>query len=90
MQDSVILWTRVAPTMEHDTSNVTVEGDVELYSHETERWIAASSRPICIDWRVHRDEELSGEPTASGRGYTTSDIDYTFKVMKTVHMSPQC
>ena len=66
--------------MEHDRSNVTVEGDVELYSHETERWIEASTRPICVDWTVHEDAELSGEAIASGRGYTTSDIDYTLKV----------
>lgn len=70
--------------MEHDRSNVTVEGDVELYSHETERWIQASKRPICVDWRLHEDAELSGQATASGRGYTTSDIDYTLKVGKSL------
>jgi alkaline phosphatase D len=66
--------------MEHDKSNVTVEGDVELYSHETERWIEASSRPICVDWKLTQDAGVSGEAVASGRGYTTSDIDYTLKV----------
>lgn len=69
--------------MESDKSNITVEGDVELYSHETEIYVEASSRPICIDWRVHSDAELSGEAVASGRGYTTSDIDYTLKVEAT-------
>lgn len=81
--DSVILWTRVSPTEDHDKSNITVEGDVELYSHETELYIEASSRPICIDWTVSGDGQFSGAPVASGRGYTTSDIDYTFKTEAT-------
>jgi alkaline phosphatase D len=66
--------------MASDESNITVEGDVELYSHETEIYVQASKRPICIDWAMHTDAELSDGAAASGRGYTTSDIDYTFKV----------
>ena len=60
--------------MEHDESNITVEGDVELYSHETEVYIQSSKRPICIDWALSGNPELSGEKIASGRAYTTSDI----------------
>ncbi|ODM23768.1 hypothetical protein SI65_01357 [Aspergillus cristatus] len=39
--DSVILWTRVAPRMQSDESDVTVSGDVPLYNHETERFVEA-------------------------------------------------
>ncbi|ERF68055.1 hypothetical protein EPUS_06445 [Endocarpon pusillum Z07020] len=75
--DSVILWTRVSPFVENDASNITVEGTVPLYSHETERYIRASTRPICVDWRVSANRNMSGAVVTTGRAYTTSDIDYT-------------
>lgn len=49
--DSVILWTRVAPQVESDQSNVTVTGTVSLYSHDTEQYIAADANPVCVDWK---------------------------------------
>lgn len=78
--DSVILWTRIAPSMEADNSNVTVSGDVPLYNHETERYIKASPHPICLDYRVFADQNGTKVVT-KGRAYTTSDIDYTVKVL---------
>ncbi|TKX23601.1 putative PhoD-like phosphatase-2 [Elsinoe australis] len=78
--DSVVLWTRISPQLENDRSNVTVEGTVPLFSHETERYIRASTRPICVDWRVSTNRNFTGPVVSSGRAYTTSDIDYTVKV----------
>jgi alkaline phosphatase D len=78
--DSVILWTRIAPQMASDKSNVTVEGTVPFYSHETELYIETSSNPICLDWKVTTKAGGSGNAVASGKAYTTSDIDYTVKV----------
>lgn len=80
--ESVILWTRVAPTEESSKSNVTVEGDVRIYSHETEAYIKADANPICVDYMVFEEDggEASDVVVAEGRGYTTSDIDYTLKV----------
>ena len=80
--DSVILWTRIAPSMEADTSNVTVEGNVPFYNHDTETYIKTSSNPICLDWKVATDIAFSGV-VSSGQAYTTSDIDYTAKVSST-------
>ncbi|KIX08823.1 uncharacterized protein Z518_03480 [Rhinocladiella mackenziei CBS 650.93] len=80
--DSVILWTRVAPMMENDDSNVTVSGTVPFYSHETERYIKTSSNPICLDWRVASDDAFEAV-VSKGQAYTTSDIDYTVKVEAT-------
>lgn len=78
--DSVILWTRASPTMENDASNVTVEGLVPYFSHETEKYIKASTSPICVDWKVSKSSDMSGIFSSNGRAYTTSDIDYTIKV----------
>lgn len=80
--ESVILWTRVAPTVESSKSNVTVEGDVRLYSHETEAYIKADTNPICVDYKVFEEEggEASNTTAVEGRAYTTSDIDFTLKV----------
>lgn len=90
-EDSVILWTRVAPLMDSDQSNVTVEGDVPLYVHDNERFIQADANPICVEWKVY--EGKAGNSTcrqsndtigiglvSSGEAYTTSDIDFTVKV----------
>lgn len=82
--ESVILWTRVAPSLASDTSNVTVEGTADLYNHETEKYIKASANPICVEWKVFRLEDSkyqinSTSVVSQGQAYTTSDIDYTVK-----------
>ncbi|KAH8205261.1 hypothetical protein TruAng_000508 [Truncatella angustata] len=80
--ESVILWTRVAPNLDSDRSNITVQGTVDLYNHETEKYIKASANPICVQWKVFGSSE-SKYPTndsnvvSQGQAYTTSDIDYT-------------
>lgn len=76
--NSVILWTRVAPTTDSDRSNVTVEGTVQVYSHETEKYIKADPNPICVEWKVFLPGNAS--VVSTGQAYTTSDIDYTVKV----------
>lgn len=87
--DSVILWTRIAPSTESDQSNVTVEGTVPVYNHDTETYIEADANPICVEWKVWRQTSENGTnatatyvgPVVStGMAYTTSDIDYTVKV----------
>jgi hypothetical protein len=78
---SVILWTRIAPSREADRSNVTVSGYVPYYSHETEKYIKASSNPVCVEYRVGTDKNLT-KVVDSGKAYTTSDIDFTVKVSK--------
>lgn len=79
--DSVILWTRVAPSEDSDKSNVTVSGFVPLYSHETEEYIQLSTAPICVEYKVAADQAFQ-QVVDSGKAYTTSDIDYTIKVGK--------
>ncbi|KAK3713085.1 hypothetical protein LTR37_008770 [Vermiconidia calcicola] len=76
---SVILWTRAAPMMDNDRSNVTVEGTVPLYNHDTKEYVRASTNPVCVSYVVATDSELSDVVT-SGKAYTSSDIDYTVKV----------
>lgn len=80
---SVILWTRIAPSLESDRSNVTVSGYVPYYSHETEQYIKASPHPICIDYRVGTDANLA-IVVDKGTAYTTSDIDFTVKVRRNI------
>ena len=76
---SVILWTRIAPSLVSDRSNVTVSGNVPFYSHETEKYIKASPNPICVEYRVGTDGNFSSV-VDTGTAYTTSDIDFTVKV----------
>ena len=77
--ESVILWTRISPTLENDRSNKTVEGTVPLYNHDTEMYIKASSNPIYVEYKVGSDQNFT-TVVDKGTVYTTSDIDYTIKV----------
>lgn len=77
---SVILWTRISPTIASDKSNITVEGTAEFYSHETEKYIkAASAKLACVKYAVSTSNDMSN-PVDTGTAYTTSDIDFTVKV----------
>ncbi|KAK1762173.1 PhoD-like phosphatase-domain-containing protein [Phialemonium atrogriseum] len=80
--ESVILWTRIAPSNQSDKSTVTVDGLSPLYNHETERYIKADPSPICVEWKVFKSKCSKGADNVvvSGKAYTTSDIDYTVKV----------
>lgn len=86
--ESIILWTRVAPTNESDSSEVPVEGTVPLWSHETDRFAKADPNPICVEWKVFEidddDDDEARRPVTCGRAYTTSDVDYTVKVSYTL------
>ncbi|RYP54975.1 hypothetical protein DL768_000291 [Monosporascus sp. mg162] len=86
--DSVILWTRVAPSEDSDLGDAAVSGTAPLYSHDTESFIAADPDPVCVEWRVWEFGErgeggTAGAVVASGEAYTTGDIDYTVKVEAT-------
>ncbi|KAI0164955.1 alkaline phosphatase-like protein [Xylariaceae sp. FL1272] len=66
--------------MASDGSNVTVEGPVPLYNHDTQTYIEADPSPICVDWAVFSTSANTSTTVSSGKAYTTSDIDYTVKV----------
>lgn len=94
--DSVILWTRVAPSPDSNQSNVTVTGTVPVYNHDTEQYIAADANPVCVEWSVweqgaggngtslNGSHASAGPVVSSGTAYTTGDIDFTVKVQTTV------
>lgn len=79
--DSVILWTRAAPTMDNDHSNTTVSGTTGLFSHETEEFVKLSKSTVCVDWKIATDEKLE-KVADEGRVWTSSDIDFTVKVRR--------
>lgn len=65
--------------LENDASNVTVEGTVPLYSHDTQQYIGSSDQKACVEYRVGTDRNFSSI-VDQGTAYTTSDIDFTVKV----------
>lgn len=78
--DSVILWTRVAPSKDSEDSTAPVNGTETMYSHGTEKFIEADANPVCVGWKVFQH----GKPdvvASQGTAYTTADIDYTVKVI---------
>ena len=82
--DSVILWTRCSPVYDDDKSNVTVTGTVPLYNHDTEEYVDVSVAPVCVDYKVAKDSAMKNV-VSSGQAYTSSDIDYTVKVIVISH-----
>ncbi|OHE94898.1 PhoD-like phosphatase [Colletotrichum orchidophilum] len=78
-EDSVILWTRAAPTTDNDRSNVTVSGYVPLYDHSTEDYVKKSDSPVCVKWKISTSKSFESVAD-SGTAYTSSDVDYTVKV----------
>lgn len=82
--DSVILWTRVAPMFDSVNDNSTVSGYVPLYSHGAN--LTASTAPVCVQFKVSKSSNFS-HVESSGTVYTSSDVDYTVKVRRTVFQS---
>lgn len=76
---SVILWTRLAPSLASDSSNVTVSGYVPYYRHEREEYIRISRHRVCLTWKIANDANMT-RVADQGTAYTTSDIDFTVKV----------
>jgi alkaline phosphatase D len=77
--DSVILWTRAAPSSDNDNSNVTVSGFVPLFDHDNEKYVSKSDSPVCVDWKISATDSFA-TLADSGTVYTSSDVDYTVKV----------
>ncbi|OIW25400.1 PhoD-like phosphatase [Coniochaeta ligniaria NRRL 30616] len=80
-EDSVILWTRIAPSSDNDKSNVTVSGHVDLYSHEVDDYVKASTAPVCVEWKISTAKNLKSVAD-SGTAYTSSDVDFTIEAKK--------
>ena len=83
LENSVILWTRVAPKADNDGSNVTVTGMVPLFDHDNEKYVQKSDKKVCVEWEISETEDFK---TYVDRGtvYTSSDVDYTVKVRRYV------
>lgn len=90
--NSVIIWTRCAPTEDSVDDNSTVTGLVPLYNpvpiqKGREKIPPASKSPVCVNYKIAKDKALK-QVVDSGRAYTSSDVDYTLKVCLVI--SKQC
>ncbi|RKL50871.1 hypothetical protein BFJ72_g324 [Fusarium proliferatum] len=76
--NSVILWTRIAPSNVSSSDTAPIDGTEPLYSHESKKFIEADPNPICLYWKVFPvGKKDSKSVVSSGKAYTTADIDYT-------------
>jgi alkaline phosphatase D len=79
--NSVILWTRIAPSNASTDNIAPIDGTEPLYSHETKKFIEKDPNPICLHWEVFEyGKNDSKSVVTNGAAYTTADIDYTVKV----------
>ncbi|KAI1869532.1 hypothetical protein JX265_006622 [Neoarthrinium moseri] len=78
-EDSVILWTRIAPSSDNDKSNVTVSGTAPLFGHDNEGFVSKSDSPVCVDWKISTTDCFT-TLADSGTAFTSSDVDFTVKV----------
>ncbi|KAI9801598.1 MAG: hypothetical protein M1825_003277 [Sarcosagium campestre] len=79
LADTVILWTRVAPTSPKDVSNADVRSAVTLLEHDSNEASPVSNALVCVQFKIARDSDLE-KVADSGVAYTSSDIDFTVKV----------
>jgi alkaline phosphatase D len=82
--NSVILWTRCAPTFDDVDDNSTLSGYVSLYNpvpiyNGTDEHLPPSKSPVCLNWAVGLDQNVT-QIVSQGMVYTSSDVDYTVKV----------
>ncbi|KAK7210088.1 hypothetical protein V2G26_017266 [Clonostachys chloroleuca] len=76
LADSVIIWTRLAPSSNNTASDTVPEGVVPIYDHpEADQ---PSEKSACVEFRIASDEKLT-DIVDKGTAYTTSDVDYTIK-----------
>ncbi len=75
--NSVIIWTRLAPTADSVASDLVPEGVVPIYGDA--EGAAPSSKAACVEFKIATDLPLTNV-VDRGRAYTTSDVDYTVKV----------
>lgn len=86
--DSVILWTRLAPTTESVASDLVPEGVVPIYGDS--QAAQPSSKAACVEFKIATDLPLTNV-VDQGRAYTSSDVDYTVKVSLTqLHLRNRC
>ncbi|KAF5508930.1 Alkaline phosphatase D [Colletotrichum fructicola] len=86
--DSVILWTRVAPNMDNDKSNVTVSGYVPLYDHSTDTYVQKSDSPTLAQ---HTPVPMLTSPSRlrpRNWHHTLSIANYQFSVCNSNNTSP--
>lgn len=76
-EDSVILWTRLAPSSDNAASDLVPEGVVPIY--DDGEGIQPSDKAACVEFKIATDMALTNV-VDQGRAYTTSDVDYTVKV----------
>ncbi|KAL2132391.1 hypothetical protein VTI74DRAFT_3868 [Chaetomium olivicolor] len=74
--NSVILWTRLAPTAESVASDLVPDGVVPIYGDS--EGAQPSSKAACVEFKIATDLPLKNV-VDQGRAYTTSDVDYTVK-----------
>jgi alkaline phosphatase D len=79
LSDSVIIWTRLAPSSNNTASDTVPHGVVPIYNHPDAE--EPSEKSACVEFRVAADEQMN-EIVDQGNAYTTSDVDYTVKVRR--------
>ncbi len=76
-EDSVILWTRVSPNADNESSDLTEDGVSPSAPPEDSG--DRSIDDICVNYRVASDEDFTNIKD-EGRAYTSAEVDYTIKV----------
>lgn len=82
--NSVILWTRCAPSTDNVKAPVASKSGGELYDSvpiygDNEGNAPVSKAPVCIEYSVAPDKDFN-QIVDCGTVYTSSDVDFTVKV----------
>ncbi|RBR19979.1 hypothetical protein FVER53590_25019 [Fusarium verticillioides] len=75
--NSVILWTRIAPTNVSSADTAPVDGTEPLYSHDTKKFIEADPNPICLHWEVFPVGKTDSNQAKGLKPLTTYNYQFT-------------
>ncbi|RKL16186.1 hypothetical protein BFJ68_g5437 [Fusarium oxysporum] len=87
--NSVILWTRIAPTNASSADTAPIDGTEPLYSHETKKFIEADPNPICLHWKVFPVGKKDSKSIVEAKGLKPlTTYHYQFTVCNSNNTSP--
>ncbi|KAF5685931.1 alkaline phosphatase [Fusarium denticulatum] len=87
--NSVILWTRIAPTNVSSADTAPIDGTEPLYSHENKKFIEAYPNPICLHWKVFPVGKKDSKSVVEAKGLKPlTTYSYQFTVCNSKKSSP--
>ena len=79
--NSVILWTRLAPSADDSWTEIHLDGLAPVYDEDEEQGYSDSRKSACVEFEISPTDKFT-DVVDSGRAYTSNLVDFTVKVCR--------